>query len=226
MSKESAPKNLYKASGIALFVTAIVYIVGVISFLSGPQTSFTTGAEAFKALPANALVFQAQQALLAATPLVILFGIPGLYLALRAVGKWFIILAAMLLVVAVTLDTSHAVVNSSLVMLSNNYASATNEAQRAAYLAAADLALAIGSSLGAMVALPHGLAAIMISLAMLKGVFSKATSYVGLAAGLIFAIGNFLPAQISLIVFITGLPLFLIWLFATGYKLYKLEGAS
>lgn len=112
----------------------------------------------------------------------------------------------------------------ALIALSQNYMAATSDMQRAADVVAATYAIEI-TSVSAPV---YGSAILLIwpfiaSLVMLKGIFNRATAYVGIAGsivGLVYVISLFVPALAMFLIIET--PLCGIWFLLVGYGLYRL----
>lgn len=104
--------------------------------------------------------------------------------------------------------------------LGNSYATATSEAQLAAYVAAANFPAAVLASRLASVyaigTLSFGF--LVIGLVMLRGVFNQATAYLGILTGVlgIAAVVGWGMAVILNAVFAT------VWLLFVGYRLYRL----
>jgi hypothetical protein len=145
----------------------------------------------------------------------------ALYLALKGVNRNAMLLATAFVGLFVVLDLavtwSHY---ASILTLYGNYSTATDDAHRAGYVAAANYASAMLTSpleiVYAIVTLSSGI--LLTGFVMLRGAFNKITAYLGLATG---ALG---------IVSLTGLGLTIIgnalfataWLFFVGYRLYRL----
>ena len=106
-------------------------------------------------------------------------------------------------------------------MLSTQYATATDESQRALLVAAASYPSAVIASPLALVyaigTLSFGF--LVISLVMRKGVFNKLTAYVGIATG---ALGIVAVAGVSIAVILNAVSA-TIWLFLVGHRLYRLR---
>jgi hypothetical protein len=108
----------------------------------------------------------------------------------------------------------------ALVYLSDHYVAATTDEQRAAFAAAAEGFLAqniIPNAPGILT--PVGI--LILSFVMLRGVFHKGVTYLGIATG---AIGTVSEALLPLLgVGYIGYGLLLpIWFLAVGWKLYRL----
>jgi len=112
----------------------------------------------------------------------------------------------------------------ALTTISQNYAAATSDALRAAYVATANYALAataVSEPVYSFVIPSIG--TLIISLVMLKGIFSKVTAYLGIVAsiaGFVYGISLFVPALAMSVVI--ALVLSGIWGLLAGSRLYRL----
>lgn len=146
----------------------------------------------------------------------------ALYVALHKLNRHAMLIAVAFIALFVVLELA---VNwasyAALLMLSNDYASATNDAQRAAYVAAAQYPSAVIASPLALVyaigTLSFGF--LVVGFVMLKGVFSKITAYLGIITGVlgIAAVAGLRIAVILNAVCAT------IWLFFVGFGLFRLD---
>jgi hypothetical protein len=145
----------------------------------------------------------------------------SLYFALRRVNRIATLIGVAFVGLFVTLELA---VNwasyASLIMLSQDYAAASNESQRAILVAAASYpSVVIASPLALVYAIGTlSFGFLVIGWVMLKGVFNKLTAYVGIVTGIlgIAAVAGVSIAVILNAVFAT------IWLFLVGYRLYRL----
>lgn len=152
----------------------------------------------------------------------------SLYLALKGVNRNAMLVATAFVGLFIVLDLAVTWPNyASLITLSGNYAAATNGAQQAAYVAAANYASAVlASSLEAVysiMVLSFGI--LMIGLVMLKGIFSKSTAYLGLVTGILGIVsvaGPFFVSTLSVTIIITSV-LTTVWVLFVGYRLYRLS---
>jgi hypothetical protein len=119
-----------------------------------------------------------------------------------------------------------------LMALSDKYANATSDAMRAHFLAAGEAVLATdiwhgtGAYMGGILVQTG---AVWISVVMLRGVFSKATAYVGIITHgldlMHIVIVPFLPKASSVFMIIAGLG-YPVWLFLVGQRLLQLGKAE
>jgi len=217
-------KGLYRWGGIsALLAGVISFICIALAFRIGALPS---GGEAvLKYLSGQTtLAYTIYGLIILADILGILF-LLALYLALKGVNKNAMLAATGFEGLGLVLDLGVTVISwIGLITLSQNYAAATSDAQRAAYVAVADYALAVIAVSGPVFSLvTSSIGALIASLVMLRGVFNRATAYLGIAAsivGLVYGISVFGPALT--ILFIIAILLSGIWYLLVGYRLYRL----
>jgi len=145
----------------------------------------------------------------------------SLYLALRTVSEKAMLVGVAFIGLFIVLECAvNWTCYASLLVLSHGYAAAASEAQRAAYVAAASYPSAVLASRLALVyaigTLSFGF--LVIGLVMLRGVFSKATAYLGVVTGLL---GIAAVAGFSVAVILNALCA-LLWLLFVGYRLFRL----
>jgi hypothetical protein len=217
-------KGLYRWGGMSAMLAGVLSFIGIaLAFRIGALPS---GGEAV-------LKYLSGQTTLAYTiyGLIILgdiLGVPfllALYLALKGVNKNAMLAATGFTGLGLVLDLGVTVISwIGLITLSQNYAAATTDAQRAAYVAVADYALAVIAVSGPIFSLViSSIGTLIVSLVMLKGIFNKATAYLGIAAsivGLVYGISVFGPALT--ILFIIAILLSGIWYLLLGSRLYRL----
>ena len=145
----------------------------------------------------------------------------SLYFALSGVNRFAMLLGVAFIGLFVILENA---VNwtsyGSLIVLSERYASAATESQRATVLAAATYASAVLESplAGVWAIGTLSFAFLVIGIVMLKGVFSKLTAYVGIVTG-VFGIAAIASVGIAIMLNAVAAT---IWLFLVGYRLYRL----
>jgi hypothetical protein len=145
----------------------------------------------------------------------------SLYFALSGVNRFAMLLGVAFIGLFVILENA---VNwtsfGSLILLSERYASATSESQRATVLAAAIYVSAVlESPLASVWAIGTlSFAFLVIGIVMLKGVFSRPTAYVGIVTG---ALGIAAVAGVDIAIILNAVAA-TIWLLLVGYRLYRL----
>lgn len=145
----------------------------------------------------------------------------GLYAALRGVNQSAMLLAITLLALFVAADLAVTWPNyAALIRLSSDYTAASDGAQRAALVAAANYPRAVlGSQLLTVYAIViPGVGIGIIGGVMLRGVFNRATAFVALGTAL-FAIASLLGFGATAI---AASVLTTAWALLVGYRLVRL----
>jgi hypothetical protein len=219
-------KWLYRVGGVSAIALGIAYIIifPLFAHVGAPPS----GGEAWlKYLAGKTTVWWAILGLSVLTDFLFVPVALSLYVALKRVNRNAMRVAIAFVGLFVVLDLAVTWTNyASLLALSRLHAAATNDAQRAAYIAAADYASAVLASpvevFYAIVDLSLGI--LIISFVMLKGkgIFSKTTAYLGLATG----ISGIVSAAGFFVTIITNAILATIWVLLAGYGLFRLGQRS
>ena len=213
-------KPWYRLGSTAALVLGIGYIVifPLYAHVGAPPS----GGEAwFRYLPGKTTAWWAILSLSVFTDLLYIPLAFALYLALKKINRNAMLLATAFMSLFVALDLAVTWPRfASILVLHARYTAATDDVQRAAYLAAADYASAMLSSplevVYAIVILSCGI--LLAGLVMRKGVFDKATAYLGVATGIlgIASLTRVGPVIIGNAISTT------VWLFFVSYRLYRL----
>jgi hypothetical protein len=227
-TSDSNWKNLYTIGGVAaLLQLGAVLVIIVVTATLGLKPA--TVQEYFSVLQANKLVGILRDDFASLFLVAMYLGtFPALYFALRRVNAAYTTLATLFTFVAVTTCFStHS--GFSLIHLSDQYAAATSDAQRAQLLAAGEAILAsdMWNSSGAYLSgiLLQG-AGIIISVVMLRSKdFSKVTAYAGVL-GNAFDLAQhilhpFTPSLSATLMMFMG-PFYLVWFPMLARDLLKL----
>lgn len=219
-------KWLYRVGGISAIVLGMAYIVIIALYV--PMGAPPSGAEArLTYLAGNTTVWWAILGLSVLTDLLLVPVALSLYLALKGINRDAMLAATAFVGLFVVLDLALTWTNyASLIALSGNYATATNDAQRAVLVAAAMYPSAVleSSLLFVYNTLTLSVGILMIGLVMLKGIFNKSTAYLGLGTGILGIIsvaGSFVISSLSVTIIIASI-LTTVWVLFVGYRLYRL----
>lgn len=217
-------KWLYRVGGISAIVFVIAYILIIVLYVPVGKPS---GAEAWlKSMAGNTTTWWAILGLSVLTDFLLVPVALALYLALKGINKNALQVATAFVGLFVILDLALTWTNyASLITLSGNYAAATNEAQRAAFAAAAIYPASVVDSnlLFVYNSLTLAVGILITSLVMLKGIFSKGTAYLGLATGILGIVavtGSFFGVLRAMIILVSVLTT--VWVLFAGYRLYRL----
>jgi hypothetical protein len=217
-------KGLYRWGGVSSLINGVLYIVGVILFL-GMGVTPSGGEAILKWLVEQTTLAYTVYGVLMVTDILLVPVVLALYLALKGVNKNAMLAAAGFVGLFLVLDLGVTCISSvALTTISQNYVAATSDIQRAAYVATANYVLGVTAASEPFYSfVVSSIGFLIISLVMLKGVFSKATAYLGIAAsivGFVDGISLFVPAlAISAAI---AIILYGIWSLLVGYRLYRL----
>jgi hypothetical protein len=219
-------KWLYRVAGISTVVFFFGYlaIIGLYSMVGAPPSG---GEAMLQYLDGKTTSWWGIIVLSILTDMLLIPIGFALYFALKPLNRSVMLMAVAFIGLFVVLDLAVTWPNyTALVSLSGDYASATSEAQRAGYVAAANYATAVlGSSTFSIYAiLTLALGILLASVVMLRSAFGKATAYIGLATGIlgfVSVLGGLAVDALSNVIIITSL-LTMIWALLVGIKLYKL----
>jgi len=156
----------------------------------------------------------------------------SLFLALKSVNRNAMLAGAGLLIAFVFLDLSVTWPNyASLIGLSGQYTSATNDTLRThVIVTAAQYPAAVLNSglIGVYAILIPSLGNLIVGLVMLKGDFSKLTAYLAVISGILGVVAVVGPhfARVLGLTIVIGSVLTTVWVFLAGYRLYRLGRAS
>jgi hypothetical protein len=228
---DSDTKGLYRAGGISAIVLGICYVVIIGVYVVGGAPP-NEAEQWLKYLSRHTTAWWTILGLSVLTDLLFVPVVISLYVALKNVNRNAMLAGAGLVVAFVVLDLAVTWPNySSLITLSGKYAAATNDAQRTAFVAAAQYASAVLTStvVGVYAILVPSLGNLIIGLVMLKGTFSKVTAYLAVISGIlgiVSVVGPHFVTALGLAIVI-GSALTTVWVVLVGYRLYRLgETAS
>jgi hypothetical protein len=216
-------KWLYRVGGISALVIGIGYIIifPLFAHVGAPPSG---GEVWLKYLEGKTTIWWAILGLSVLTDFLFIPVALSLYFALERVNRNAMLIATAFVGLFVVLDLAVTWTNyASLLTLSGLHAAATNDVQRAAYVAAANYASAVLASRTEVFysIVDLSVAILIIGIVMLKGtgIFSKITAYLGLAAG-IFGIVSTTGFFVTIIM---NAVLTTIWVLFVGYRLFRLR---
>jgi len=216
-------KSLYRVGGVSALVIGIAYIIILPLFAHVGGAPSGSGEVWLKYLEGKTTFWWAILGLCVFTDFLFVPVALSLYVALERVNRNAMLVATAFVGLFVVLDMAVTWTNyASLLTLSGLHIAATTDVQRAAYVAAANYASAVlASHTEVFYSIVDLSVAILITdYVMLqgKGIFSKTTAYLGLAAGIfgIVSITNFFVIIIINALLVTA------WVLFVGYRLFKL----
>jgi hypothetical protein len=219
MMVDGSWQGVYKSGGFSLLAGGAILVIFLLSvFIFRVALPLTPQAVLENPVPPVTLYLLAALGELLLLPAAI-----GLYLSLKDVDKNRMLIAAAAWSVAVTMYLVSRGQIISLLPMSEQYAAATGEAVRAAYLASADQAIEAANIYGNMALMFHQVGAVILGTVMAKGVYGRRTGRLVTVVGTITFIGTF-GIVFRPLSFLTlfGLMLTAVWQIVVGIKLYKL----
>jgi hypothetical protein len=214
-------RGVVKWGGLSLLVSGAIAVIFFVLVVATQQTLPIPAKEALENPLAPAALF----AFVVIGEVLLLPSGLALYFALKGVKQtpMFIATAFWVLCVPMFLASRGQIIAIS--QISSRYLDTTEEAMRAAYLAAAELALETQNLYAMMGLILLSVASIIIGIVMLKGreVFGKRIGYVVIGAGAFTLFGAITVITVVPIIFpIIGVILTAVWQFYIGFKLFRL----
>jgi hypothetical protein len=213
-------KVLYQVGGVAaLLAAAIIPIAIIVYFVSPPPSTVIDYFTLFQ--NSKLLGLLAMDLLLIVGNVFGLLLLLALYVALRRASEsWMAIALALGLVGVAAYFASNTAFN--MLSLSDQYAAATTDGQRAMFLAAGQAMLAIYNGTAFHVSYVIGAVAfLIIAVVMLRSnLFSRAAAYLGIAANVI-ALGLYVPT-IGIYISIFSVLFLFIWYILIAQRLLQL----
>lgn len=213
-------KWIYHVGGMASLAIGVVYIVIIVLYASVGVPP--VGGEArLEYLIGKTTLWWAIVGLSVFTNFLYVPVALSLYFALKSLNRTAMLIGGAFIGLFVILENAvNWTIYGALILLSEGYATAVNEVQKAAFIAAATLASAVLESplaaVWAIGTLSFGF--LVIGFVMVKGVFNKLTAYLGILTGIL---GIAAVAGVSIAVILNAL-FATVWLFFVGYRLLKL----
>jgi hypothetical protein len=215
-------KGTYKLGGVCLFLTWVFFIIGfVLTIAQGPPPVAIE--EILSSIGRQKLLYQTTNWVFVLSDLVPIPAMLALYLALKEIKRTHALVATAIGLLGVSMAIILRLGVHTMGILGAGYLAASSEAQRAGYVFAAEL---INGATDPGLYLANRLLfgwTLIISIAMLEGVFGKGAAYLGIVTGIIgiaAMIGVFVPALAMIGLF--GSIGWIIWWPMIGFKLYKL----
>lgn len=217
--------KLYRIGSISAALYVLMIIVPVILLSVAPQPPLSGGTEVLQYIASNKLVYLVELICFVGLSLPALVVFFTLYLALKRVDKSYAALGVLIGVVseilALALNSSPPSLNGTLLYLSDKYEAATATAQRDALAATAESFIAVSNAVS-VVGILTAAAILIISLAMLKGVFARSVAYIGILTGTVGMVSEALRDLIGPAYFVYGL-LLPVWFILVGVRFYRLS---
>lgn len=216
-------RGLYQAGGVSALLVGVLYLAATMFlFIIPMQGGYATsgGAATLQYIASNRSVYIIEQLLYNAPIVLAMITFLALYPALKHLDKSYAAIGALLgigsEIVSLTIFNSIA----GLVSLSDEYAASSTDAQRAIFSTAAESIIAqtnIAFAAGVVTAI----GILVISIVMLKGIFSKRVAYLGIITGILGIISEGMRTMLGASYIIYGI-LLMVWFLVIGWELVKI----
>jgi len=219
MNINQTPKNLFKASGLSLFTSALIVIIFVLLVIGTQQTLPFPAQEVLEdpVFPVALFIFAVIGELL------LMPGMLGLYYSLKDDNQTSMLFAAAFWLTAVMMFLISRGLIITLLSISDMYISTTSESVKASYLALAEYSIYLQDTFAKMALILLNAATIIIGLIMLKTkIFGGRIGYLTLIAGIYTLFTPFLVTMGYPLLGFIGLVLSFTWQAYAGFKLYKM----
>jgi Domain of unknown function (DUF4386) len=215
-------KPLYRVGGVSALITAVLIPLQIIVFIAWPPPLEGTASDWFTLFQSNRLLGLLSLDLLLLVDYVLLVPIVlAIYVALRRTSESLMAIATALYFVAIA---AYFASNTAFEMLSlsEGYAAATTDAQRAMYLAAGQAMLATFEGTAFQVSyVLASVAGIIIGVVMLRSdVFSRVAAY-ALILGDVIGLGLYVP-KIGIYLSVISVPVLWVWYVLIARRLIRL----
>jgi hypothetical protein len=219
-------KGMYRLGAISAIAVSIGYVVIIALFML--VYPFPDEAQAMlEYLNGKTSVWWAIIGVSVVTDFLYVFIAFSLYQALKGIARNTMVVATGFMWLFVILELAIGWTNFAvLITLSDSYAAATTDVQRAAYVASASYATTVLNSTMSEVysILVPALGTLLIGLVMRKGLFNKGTAYLGVVAGvlgIVAVVGPLFTSALNPTIVLTSL-LTSVWFLLVGFRLYRL----
>lgn len=219
-------RPLYRAAAVAAGLAVVGYVVALALFVVTTAPPDEGGAAMLEHVDAHRTVYTVKQVLWVAPNLLMMVIFLALAVALAHRNKSFAAIAGLIAVASWAVSFAWPTTGEgslAMVVLSDRYAEATTDAERAPFVAGAELLLALNDLPAVILGVLQTLGILLISLLMLKakGAFSSGLARLGVATGAIGVVAEALRPLLGWAYAAYGLVLF-VWLIWVAAALWKL----
>lgn len=222
-SPDPSWRDLYRAGGVSALLFVVLILVAIVIVVVAPPPLNADGATTLQYIASHKVLYIIEQVLWLAPSVFAAVVYLALYHALKHLNKSYAALGALAGFVSWVLGLAIPTTGGGapvLVYLSDQYMTAATAAQHTAFATAAEVFIA-GNNITYAVGILAPVGILILSLLMLKGVFSKGVAYLGIVTGVLGIISEALRPIIGPGYFVYGL-LLPAWFLVVGWKLYRL----
>lgn len=219
--------RLYLAGGLGALLASLAYIVAIVVEFSLPEAPASGGAATLQYIADHRSLYILQQILWLGPSVLLVVTFLALWPALKELDKSIAAIGVVLGVASWAVSLAYPATGGgapALVYLSDQYAAAGSEAQRAAVASAAEGFIAL-NYVPTIIGVLQTVGILIVSLVMLKGIFRRWIVYLGIATGAIGVVSEALKPILGLGYIVYGL-LLMLWFIAIGWELLRLARSS
>ncbi|WP_329000984.1 hypothetical protein OHA18_41955 [Kribbella sp. NBC_00709] len=216
-------RPLYRAAGVAAGCAVALYTAALImvAVTAAPPTS--GGAAMLEYVDTHRGSYIVRQLLWLLPSLFLMVVFLALAVAIRQYGRSYAVVAGLVAVSSWAVSFAWPTTGDgslAMIVLSGRYAEATTAADRASYVAGAEVLSAL-NDVPAVIGVLQTLGLLLVSLLMLQGVFPKPLALLGVATGAIGIVSEALRPVLGGAYALYGVLLF-VWLTWVGVELWRL----
>ncbi len=222
-SPDPSWSDLYRAGGVSALLATVCYVIATVVTFTVPEAPASGGVATLEYIAAHRSVYILEQVLWLAPSVLLMVVFLALYPALKHLNTSYAAIGAVLGIASWALTLVYPATGGgapALVYLSDHYMAATSDAGRAAFAAAAEGFIA-QNAIPTAVGILEPIGILIVSLVMLKGVFSRGVVYLGIVTGALGTVSEAFRPILGLGYIVYGLLLFA-WFIAIGFVLFRL----
>jgi hypothetical protein len=219
-------RPLYRVGAVAASFAVVLYVVALILFVVTPMppSPASGGAAMLEHVVANRSAYVVKQVLWVVPNLLMMVVVLALAVALAPINKSYALAAGVIAVASWAVSFAWPTTGEGslgMVVLGDRYASATTSAEHAALVAGAELLLALNDLPAVVLGVLQTLGILLLAALMVRGVFPKGLSWLGVVTGVIGLVAEALRPWLGWAYAIYGLLLFA-WLSGVAVALWRL----
>ena len=222
-------RPLSRAGAIAAGLTVFCYVVALLMFVVAPAPPLTTagGAATLDYVATQRAIYIIRQLLWLTPSLLLMVVVLALAVALYPLSKSAATIAGVIAISSWAVSFGWPTTGEgsfAMVVLSDRYAAATTDAERAVFVAGAEVLLALNDT-QVVIGVLQTLGILLLSALMLRGVFPKGLARLGIATGGIGIVSEALRPLLGWAYAIYGVLLF-VWLLWVAVALWRLRAQT
>jgi hypothetical protein len=228
--RDPAWQPLYRAGAIAAGCAVVLYVVALVLFVVTPAPPLPAagGAAMLEHVVANRPAYVVKQVLWIAPNLLMMVVVLAIGVALAPLHRGYALVATVIAVASWSVSFAWPTTGEgslAMVVLGDHYAAAATAAERAVFVAGAELLLALNDLPAVVLGVFQTLGILLLSWLMLRGVFPRWLAWLGVATGGVGIVAEAFRPWLGWAYAAYGLVLFA-WLIGLAVALWRLSSAG